>query len=195
MPNCLAAAENPWACTTAISTDSPFRSAVDFVTLWISVVQIRWIINSIDPNYDARSYETEHFMNIDINKANSWALAVGRLLMAIIFVAAGAGKIANFPGTQGYMQSMGIPGILLPLVILTELGGGLAILLGYKVRLVSVLLASFCIVSGAIFHHNFSDQTQAIMFMKNLAMAGGFLALFVSGAGSFSLDSRLQRKL
>jgi len=134
-------------------------------------------------------------MDIVTNKANSWALAVGRLLMAVIFVAAGAGKIANFAGTQSYMQSMGIPGILLPLVIVTELGGGLAILLGYKVRLVSVVLAGFCIVSGAIFHHNFSDQTQAIMFMKNLAMAGGFLALFVSGAGAVSLDSRLQSRM
>jgi putative oxidoreductase len=134
-------------------------------------------------------------MDIDMNKTNSWALAVGRLLMAVIFVAAGAGKVANFAGTQSYMQSMGIPGILLPLVILTELGGGLAILLGYKVRLVSVLLAGFCIVSGAVFHHNFSDQTQMIMFMKNLAMAGGFLALFVSGAGSVSLDRRLQKAL
>lgn len=134
-------------------------------------------------------------MAINMNKTNSWALAVGRLLMAVIFVAAGAGKIANFAGTQSYMQSMGIPGNLLPLVILTELGGGLAILLGYKVRLVSVLLAGFCLVSGAIFHHNFSDQTQTIMLMKNLAMAGGFLALFVSGAGSVSLDNRLQKAL
>ena len=88
------------------------------------------------------------------------------------------------------MQSMGVPGILLPLVILTELGGGLAILLGYKVRLVAILLAGFCVISGAIFHHNFSDPTQMILFMKNLAMAGGFMALVVSGAGPISLDSR-----
>ena len=105
---------------------------------------------------------------MNMNKANSWALATGRLLMSVIFVAAGAGKLANFAGTQTYMQSMGIAGILLPLVILTELGGGLTILLGYKVRLVSILLAGFCVVSGGIFHHNFSDQTQMIMFMKNL---------------------------
>lgn len=128
-----------------------------------------------------------------MNKTNAWALAAGRLLMAVIFVAAGAGKLRNFAGTQGYMQSMGVPGILLPLVILTELGGGLAILLGYKVRLVAILLAGFCIVSGAIFHHNFSDQTQMIMFMKNLAMAGGFLTLFASGAGPISLDGGSQK--
>lgn len=128
-----------------------------------------------------------------MNKTESWALLAGRVLMATIFVAAGAGKLANYAGTQGYMESMGIPGMLLPLVILTELGGGLAILLGYRLRLVAVLLAGFCIVSGLIFHHNFADQTQAIMFMKNLAMAGGFLAFFVSGAGPISLDARLNK--
>lgn len=128
-----------------------------------------------------------------MEKTNAWVLVAGRFLMAVIFVAAGAGKIANFAGTQGYMESMGIPGVLLPLVILTELGGGLAILLGFKVRLVSILLAGFCIVSGVVFHHNFSDQTQMIMFMKNLAMAGGFLTLFVSGAGPISLDGRFQK--
>jgi len=130
------------------------------------------------------------------NQSNAWALAVGRSMMALIFVAAGAGKLANFEGTQAYMQSMGVPGVLLPIVVLTELGGGLTIFLGFKVRIVSILLAAFCVVSGAIFHHNFADQTQLIMFMKNLAMAGGFLTLFVSGAGPISLDGKLaSRKL
>ncbi len=125
-----------------------------------------------------------------MNKIDAWALVVARLLMAIIFLAAGAGKVTKFAATQGYMESMGIPGLLLPLVILTELGGGLAILLGYKVRPVSVLLAGFCVVSGLVFHHQFTDQAQMIMFMKNLAMAGGFLAIFVAGAGPISLDGR-----
>jgi putative oxidoreductase len=73
---------------------------------------------------------------------------------------------------------------------LTKLGGGLAIFSGYKVRLVSVLLARFCIVSGAVFHHNFSEQTQTIVFLKRLTMAGGFLAFFVSGEGISSLAGR-----
>jgi putative oxidoreductase len=127
-----------------------------------------------------------------MNKTDSLVLLASRILMAAIFVAAGAGKIASYSATQGYMESMGISGMLLPLVILTELGGGLAILLGYKARFVSLLLSAFCIISGAIFHHNFADQTQAIMFMKNLAMAGGFLAIYVSGAGFISLDERLK---
>jgi len=128
-----------------------------------------------------------------MNQLNAWVLVIGRIMMSVIFVAAGAGKLANFEATQGYMQSMGVPGALLPLVILTELGGGVSILLGYKVRLISILLAGFCIVSGAIFHHNFADQAQLIMFMKNLAMAGGFLMFFVSGAGQFSLDAKLAK--
>jgi len=127
-----------------------------------------------------------------MNKLDAWVLVVARLLMAIIFLAAGAGKVANFAGTQGYMASMGVPGLLLPLVILMELGGGLAILAGYKVRWVALLLAAFCVISGVVFHGNFSDQTQLIMFMKNLAMAGGFLAILVSGAGPMSLDGRQQ---
>ena len=133
-------------------------------------------------------------MNKDLtmNNTNSLALLASRLLMSLIFVAAGAGKLANFAGTQTYMESMGVPGFLLPLVIFTELGGGLAILVGYKVRFVSVLLAGFCVASGAIFHRDFSDQTHMIMFMKNMAIAGGFLTLFVSGAGPISLDAKLQ---
>lgn len=130
--------------------------------------------------------------DLTMNKTNSLALLASRLLMSLIFVAAGASKLANFAGTQTYMESMGVPGFLLPLVIFTELGGGLAILVGYKVRFLSVLLAGFCVVSGAIFHRDFSDQTHMIMFMKNMAIAGGFLTLFVSGAGPISLDAKLQ---
>ncbi len=123
-------------------------------------------------------------------KMNPWILLISRILMALIFIAAGAGKLSNFEGTQAYMQMTGVPGALLPMVILVEVGGGLAILLGYQTRWVALALAGFCIVSGGIFHNNFADQMQTIMFMKNLAMAGGFLSLFVSGAGSLSLDSR-----
>ncbi len=125
-----------------------------------------------------------------MEKMNPWILLISRILMALIFIAAGAGKLSNFEGTQAYMQMTGVPGPLLPLVILVEVGGGLAILLGYQTRWVALALAGFCAVSGAIFHNNFADQTQTIMFMKNLAMAGGFLSLFVSGAGSLSLDRR-----
>ena len=78
-----------------------------------------------------------------MGKTSAWALLIGRFLMALIFIVAGAGKIGSYGGTQEYMQAMGVPGAVLPLVILTELGGGLAICFGLKTKLVAILLAGF----------------------------------------------------
>lgn len=119
---------------------------------------------------------------------------VGRLLMALIFVGAGYSKIGGYAATQGYMEAMNVPGALLPLVILVELGGGLAIALGLMTRLAALGLAGFSIVSAFLFHANFADATQQIMFMKNLAMAGGFLFLVGNGAGPLSLDAKLLKQ-
>ena len=116
----------------------------------------------------------------------------GRVLMSAIFVMAGISKLGSYAATQGYMESMGVPGVLLPLVILLELGGGVTVLLGWQTRISAFLLAGFCIVSALIFHANFGDQMQSILFMKNLAMAGGFLFLVADGAGVWSLDARRQ---
>lgn len=80
--------------------------------------------------------------------------------------------------------------MLLPLVILLEVGGGLAIIAGWQTRIISIALAVFTVVAAVIFHNNFSDQMQMIMFMKNVAIAGGFILLAVHGAGGYSLDSR-----
>ena len=85
------------------------------------------------------------------------------------------------------MASAGVPGTMLPLVIALEIGGGLALILGFQTRLVAFFLAGFCIVTGMLFHSG-ADQMQQIMFMKNLAMAGGLLAFTVFGAGRLSLD-------
>ena len=121
---------------------------------------------------------------------SSAAALVGRLLLAAIFVQAGLGKISGYAGTAEYMQKFGVPGALLPLVILVELGGGLLIAIGWQTRLVAIALAAFTIVAAVIFHSNFGDRNQGIHFMKNLAIAGGFLTLFASGAGAWSLDGR-----
>jgi putative oxidoreductase len=130
-------------------------------------------------------------MNSLAEKLTPWTEVAGRILIALIFVTAGYGKIGGYEGTQAYMASMGVPGSLLPLVILTELGGGLALALGLATRYAAFALAGFSIISGVIFHGNFGDQMQQIMFMKNLAIAGGLLILVVNGAGKFSLDRRL----
>jgi putative oxidoreductase len=116
----------------------------------------------------------------------------GRVLMSAIFIMAGISKLSSYAATQDYMESMGVPGILLPLVILLELGGGLAVLLGWQTRISAFLLAGFCIVSALIFHADFGDQMQSILFMKNMAMAGGLLFLVAGGAGVWSLDARRQ---
>jgi putative oxidoreductase len=117
----------------------------------------------------------------------------GRVFIALIFVVAGWSKITGYAGTQAYMESVGVPGIMLPLVIALELGGGLLIIAGFQTRIVAFLLSGFCLVSAALFHANFADQMQSILFMKNVAMAGGFLFLVVHGAGTFSLDSKLKK--
>ncbi len=115
---------------------------------------------------------------------------IARVFLGQIFLLAGLSKIGAYEGTQGYMDAMGVPGVLLPLVILLEVGGGLAIIAGWKTRWTSMALAIFTIVSAAIFHNNFADQTQMIMFMKNIAITGGFLLLAVHGAGAYSFDNR-----
>jgi len=114
----------------------------------------------------------------------------GRLLMSAIFILAGFNKLGAWDATQAYMDSMGVPGALLPLVILLEIGGGLAVLLGWQARMAAFLLAGFCVVSALIFHADFADPMQSILFMKNLAMAGGLLTLAAAGAGAWSLDAR-----
>jgi putative oxidoreductase len=129
-----------------------------------------------------------------MEKLNPIFALVGRVLLAIMFVVAGYGKIGGYAGTQGYMDSMGVPGMLLPLVIILELGGGLAIIAGWQTRIVAILLAGFCILSTFIFHLDFADRMQSIMFMKNLAVAGGFLALAAYGPGALALDNRSRRR-
>lgn len=120
------------------------------------------------------------------------SLLVARILLAAIFIMAGLGKFGDIAGTAGYIGSVGLPaGTLLAWgAAIFETVAGLAILAGFQTRLTSWALAAFCIVSGVIFHNNFADQTQMIMFLKNLAIAGGFLALSVSGAGAWSVDGR-----
>ena len=115
---------------------------------------------------------------------------VGRSLLASLFVISGLGKLAAYAGTAGYMESVGVPGALLPLVIALEVVGGLAIVAGYRTRIVASLLAAFSIASAAIFHSNLGDQIQQIMFLKNIAIAGGFITLVARGAGGWSVDNR-----
>ena len=115
-----------------------------------------------------------------------------RILLGHMFLLAGINKITAYAGTQGYMEAMGIPGMLLPAVIALEIAGGLAIIVGFKTHWVAYGLAGFSAVAAVLFHADFSDQMQMIMFMKNWTIAGGLLMLAVHGAGKLSLDHKLK---
>jgi putative oxidoreductase len=130
-------------------------------------------------------------MNSVFDTVKPYADVVGRVLIAILFLLSGWGKIAAYAGTQAYMQQAGVPGGLLPLVILLELGGGLAIVIGLFTRPVALLMAGFSILAALLFHAGSADQVQQIMFFKNLGLAGGFLFLVANGAGRLSVDARL----
>jgi len=115
-----------------------------------------------------------------------------RILLGLIFVMAGFNKLGTgYAGTAGYMESMGIPGGLLPLVIAPEILGGAMIILGYKIKWAAFALAGFTLLAGIIFHGNFADQMQSILFMKNLAISGGLLLLVNHGAGKLSIDNKI----
>ncbi len=125
------------------------------------------------------------------DQLTKFADAPARAFMAIIFILSGVGKIGAFEATQGYMEAFGLPGMLLAPTILFEVGAGLTLLVGFKTRYVAVLLAGFTIVSALIFHADFGDQIQQIMFLKNVAMVGGLLLLAKVGAMGFSVDRLL----
>jgi putative oxidoreductase len=124
----------------------------------------------------------------------SLAPLAGRGLLALIFVLSGAGKLAAYAATQQYMESVGVPGGLLPLAILAELGGGLALIAGLLTRFSAVALAGFSVVAAILFHADFADQNQMIHFMKNVSIAGGLLLLAAHGAGAWSLDALIARR-
>lgn len=113
---------------------------------------------------------------------------LGRVMLALIFVIAGVGKLSDPAGTAGYMQAMGVPTLLLWPTIALELLGGLAIAVGFKIRYAAFALAGFSVLTAIIFHTNFAEQMQSILFLKNIAMAGGLLLLAVGGKTAFSID-------
>lgn len=117
----------------------------------------------------------------------------GRVLLALMFLMSGLSKISGYSATAGYMAAMGVPGGLLPLVIATEVLGAVAIIVGWQTRIAAFMLSGFTLVAAALFHNNFADQIQMIMFMKNVSIAGAFLLLVVHGAGRYSLDARRAR--
>ena len=118
-------------------------------------------------------------------------LAVGRLLLASLFILEGWSKIRGYDAALAYMQRYGVPGMLLPAVIALELVGGLMIAVGWWTRLAALALAIFCVLAAVLFHANFADRNQILHFEKDLAIAGGLLLLAITGPGAWSLSSRV----
>ena len=120
------------------------------------------------------------------------ASLAGRVLLSAIFVLSGVSKISAPAGMIGYIESVGLPfpTLALAIAILVEVVGGIALILGYRTRLVAAGLALFSVATALAFHNELADQSQFIHFFKNIAMAGGLLQVAAFGAGRFSLDAR-----
>ena len=129
------------------------------------------------------------------NNSNGTA-AIGRVLIAILFLLSGVGKIAAPDATQGYIAAMGVPAPMLAYLgsTLIEVGGSLLLILGYRVRSVAAALAGFTLATAFLFHNNLADQNTMIHFFKNIAITGGLLQIVAYGAGAFSLDARRARR-
>jgi putative oxidoreductase len=126
---------------------------------------------------------------MEIERLQAPLALLARLMLVFIFIVEGWEKIGHYQGTQSYMESYGVPGVLLPLVILTELGAGLLVAFGLLTRLAALALAGFCVLAAVFFHNDLGDANEFIQFSKDIAIAGGFLGLVAFGAGSWSVDA------
>jgi len=125
---------------------------------------------------------------------NGFIALVGRALIALLFILAGFGKVGDIAGTAAYMSGVGLPGGLAWPVAIFEIVAGLAILFGFMTRLFALALAVFCLLTALMFHNDFADPMQQANFLKNVALAGGFLILFAYNGVSHSLDSLRARR-
>ena len=114
---------------------------------------------------------------------------LGRIFISLLFLINGYFKIINFEGTLEWMEGYNVPGILLIPAIILEFAAPILIIIGYKTKIVAFLLAAFCMTTALIFHTDFSSQIQITSFLKNIALAGGFLLIVVNGAKKYSLDN------
>ena len=117
----------------------------------------------------------------------------GRIFISLIFLLSGINKIQNYEGSHSWMESLGVPGILLIPAIVLEVLAPIFVIVGYQVKISAALLSLFCMATAIIFHTDFSNQMQFISFFKNIGLAGGFLFLVIYGAKDFSLDKKLNK--
>ena len=116
-------------------------------------------------------------------------LLLGRASLAFLFILSGLGRLVNYPAAQQSLEALGAPPALLPGLIVLELGGGLAVLAGAFTRWVAATLGALSLMIGVGFYGDFNDQNQFIQLSKHVAVAGGYLMLVATGAGTFSVDA------
>ena len=117
---------------------------------------------------------------------------IGRVLISSIFLLSGINKIGNYESSHSWMESLGVPGVLLIPAIVLEVLAPILIIVGYQVKISAALLSLFCLSTAIIFHTDFTNQMQFVSFFKNIGLAGGFLFLIVNGAKDFSLDKKFK---
>ena len=117
---------------------------------------------------------------------------LGRIFLSTLFLIEGTNKIFNYEGTIQYMENFGVPGYLAIPAIILEILFPLLLIIGYQTKIAALVMMIFTIVVAIIFHTNFDDQMQFITFFKDIAIAGGFIIIFVNGAGKFSVDYKLK---
>ena len=115
---------------------------------------------------------------------------LGRIFLSMIFLLEGVAKIFNSEGTVQYMENFNVPGYLLIPAIIIEILFPILLIIGYKTKFSALVLSLFTLILAVIFHTDFSNQMQFISFFKNIAIAGGFLIIFINGAGKYSIDHK-----
>ncbi|HWW06305.1 DoxX family protein [Collimonas sp.] len=128
-------------------------------------------------------------------ESNKYLPLLGRILIGVPFLMSGLSKLGAYAATVGYISTVGLPAATLAYIVavVIEVGGGMLLVLGYRVRLASLVMALFSLATAFFFHNNFADQNQMIHFLKNVMMAGGLLQITYFGAGAWSLDARSAR--
>ncbi|MDB5971010.1 MAG: LysR family transcriptional regulator [Hydrocarboniphaga sp.] len=126
----------------------------------------------------------------------SYPATVGRVMLSLLFLAAGFGKLAAPAATKGYIASVGLPApdLAYLIAVVVEVGFGLALLVGFRTRIVAAVLAAFSLVTAVVFHNHFADQNQMIHFLKNLAIAGGLIQLAAASQSAVGIDRFLARR-
>ena len=119
---------------------------------------------------------------------------IGRIFLSVLFLINGISKILYYEETLEYMENFGVPGYLIYPAIITEILFPILLMIGYKTKLSAIILASFTILLAVIFHTEFSNPMQLTAFLKNFAIAGGFIIIFVYGPGQYSIDHMLESR-